>query len=251
MGNNTTTPSSKGLTPHDHNYPINGKIMLCSVIVFFAAVLVMFCFHTYSRWLSSRNSSSRRRRGSAHHLAARGTAPQGLDLSILKALPTFVYNSKTHDPLQECSVCLSEFQENEKGRVLPQCKHTFHVDCIDMWFHSHSNCPLCRASVQPGNTTEIRVDVGTVPAGEPAGSVPGLGEKKEYEIGSSSSGSSASLSPVECRRKPLELVGIIVEVPSKEQGRGGLVDLGLGSPEQNGPKSPGNRALSLKRIWSI
>ncbi|VYS62852.1 unnamed protein product [Arabidopsis thaliana] len=49
----------------------------------------------------------------------------------------------------ECSVCLSEFKDNESGRIMPNCKHTFHVDCIDMWFHSHSSCPLCRSLIEP------------------------------------------------------------------------------------------------------
>ncbi|KAH9292280.1 hypothetical protein KI387_042534, partial [Taxus chinensis] len=48
----------------------------------------------------------------------------------------------------DCAVCLSEFTENEKGRILPKCKHSFHIECIDMWFHSHSTCPLCRSSAQ-------------------------------------------------------------------------------------------------------
>jgi E3 ubiquitin-protein ligase ATL41 len=35
----------------------------------------------------------------------------------------------------------------ELVRRLPACKHLFHVDCIDMWLHSHSTCPICRAVV--------------------------------------------------------------------------------------------------------
>ncbi|MGJ2918479.1 RING finger domain-containing protein, partial [Salmonella enterica subsp. enterica serovar Paratyphi A] len=38
-------------------------------------------------------------------------------------------------------MCLSEFEEKDKLRVLPKCNHGFHLECIDMWFHSHSTCP--------------------------------------------------------------------------------------------------------------
>uniref|UniRef100_A0A2K1ZC96 RING-type E3 ubiquitin transferase n=1 Tax=Populus trichocarpa TaxID=3694 RepID=A0A2K1ZC96_POPTR len=31
--------------------------------------------------------------------------------------------------------------------VSPECLHTFHACCIDMWLFSHSNCPLCRADM--------------------------------------------------------------------------------------------------------
>ncbi|XP_042012788.1 RING-H2 finger protein ATL52-like [Salvia splendens] len=47
----------------------------------------------------------------------------------------------------ECAVCLSEFEEEERLRLLPKCGHAFHVPCIDAWLKSHSNCPLCRAAV--------------------------------------------------------------------------------------------------------
>lgn len=33
------------------------------------------------------------------------------------------------------------------GRCLPKCGHGFHVECIDMWLSSHSNCPICRAPI--------------------------------------------------------------------------------------------------------
>lgn len=48
----------------------------------------------------------------------------------------------------ECAVCLSLFEDKEKGRKLPECGHGFHVECIDMWLSSHSNCPICRAGVR-------------------------------------------------------------------------------------------------------
>lgn len=48
----------------------------------------------------------------------------------------------------ECPVCLSGFIEGDHVRQLNSCKHSFHVACIDKWLlYSHSNCPLCRASV--------------------------------------------------------------------------------------------------------
>lgn len=48
-----------------------------------------------------------------------------------------------------CVVCLGEFEEGEELRTLPECKHSFHVHCIDMWLYSHLNCPICRANATP------------------------------------------------------------------------------------------------------
>ncbi|GMI95937.1 ARABIDOPSIS TOXICOS EN LEVADURA 1 [Hibiscus trionum] len=47
----------------------------------------------------------------------------------------------------ECAVCLNEFEDDEKLRVIPNCSHVFHIDCIDVWLQNNANCPLCRTSV--------------------------------------------------------------------------------------------------------
>ncbi|KAJ7533738.1 hypothetical protein O6H91_13G061900 [Diphasiastrum complanatum] len=71
----------------------------------------------------------------------------GLHKLLLDSLPTFVFSKNLSVEAVECSVCLCEFQENEKGRLLPTCNHKFHTGCIDTWFHTHTTCPLCRARV--------------------------------------------------------------------------------------------------------
>lgn len=48
-----------------------------------------------------------------------------------------------------CAVCLCEFEEGEELRTLPECMHSFHVPCIDMWLYSHPNCPVCRTDATP------------------------------------------------------------------------------------------------------
>ncbi|KAK3232185.1 hypothetical protein Dsin_004066 [Dipteronia sinensis] len=62
-----------------------------------------------------------------------------------------------HDPLCEdgfmCSICLREFEHDEDIRILPECKHQFHINCIDEWLFSHSTCPSCRANTPIVHTT--------------------------------------------------------------------------------------------------
>nr|XP_043632198.1 E3 ubiquitin-protein ligase RING1-like [Erigeron canadensis] len=72
----------------------------------------------------------------------------GLDESQIESIQVVKY--KKDDGLIEgtdCSVCLSEFEEDESLRLLPKCSHAFHVPCIDTWLRSHKNCPLCRAPI--------------------------------------------------------------------------------------------------------
>lgn len=46
-----------------------------------------------------------------------------------------------------CSVCLGDYQAEDRLQQIPACTHTFHIDCIDSWLSTHSTCPLCRLSL--------------------------------------------------------------------------------------------------------
>ncbi|KAK9120574.1 hypothetical protein Syun_018191 [Stephania yunnanensis] len=72
----------------------------------------------------------------------------GLDDVSIKSIKAFRYK-KGDGAIEgtDCPVCLGEFQEDEKLRLLPKCSHAFHLSCIDTWLKSHSSCPLCRANV--------------------------------------------------------------------------------------------------------
>ncbi|KAK1417597.1 hypothetical protein QVD17_26727 [Tagetes erecta] len=72
----------------------------------------------------------------------------GLQPSVINAISVVKYCKS--DGLIDgtnCSVCLSDFVEDETLRLLPKCNHAFHVSCIDTWLRSHTNCPLCRAGI--------------------------------------------------------------------------------------------------------
>jgi len=46
-----------------------------------------------------------------------------------------------------CPICLDEFQNQNKIKLLP-CDHGFHSECIGRWIVDHSDsCPMCRQSV--------------------------------------------------------------------------------------------------------
>ncbi|CAM6046179.1 unnamed protein product [Sphagnum compactum] len=96
-------------------------------------------------------------------LAAPYSVPRsnsGIDRLLVEALPMFTFAS-----LQglkeglECAVCLCRYEDNEILRLLPKCKHAFHVDCVDLWLASHSTCPLCRHCVSSEDLTLVEDSV--------------------------------------------------------------------------------------------
>ncbi|XP_052173977.1 RING-H2 finger protein ATL46-like [Diospyros lotus] len=84
----------------------------------------------------------------------------GLDQAFIDALPVFLYE-EIRGPKEpfDCAVCLCEFSEHDKLRLLPLCSHAFHIDCIDTWLLSNSTCPLCRGTLfTPGFSIENPFD---------------------------------------------------------------------------------------------
>ncbi|KAL2539527.1 RING-H2 finger protein ATL44 [Abeliophyllum distichum] len=79
----------------------------------------------------------------------------------IKELPCFDYKveEKENSPV-ECAVCLENFKGGEKCRLLPICRHTFHVQCIDSWLLKTAACPICRTRAnapQTGHSSEVEL----------------------------------------------------------------------------------------------
>ncbi|GAB2291446.1 hypothetical protein Dimus_025701 [Dionaea muscipula] len=98
--------------------------------------------------------------------AASGRKNSGIDRAVIESLPVFRFASLSgeKDGL-ECAVCLNRFEPMEVLRLLPKCKHAFHVECVDTWLDAHSTCPLCRYRVDPEDVllVETNHSIGFVP----------------------------------------------------------------------------------------
>ncbi|KAK2979564.1 hypothetical protein RJ640_027428 [Escallonia rubra] len=78
----------------------------------------------------------------------------GIDKTVIESLPFFRFSSlRGSRGGLECAVCLSKFEDIEVLRLLPRCKHAFHIDCVDQWLEKHSSCPLCRHTVSVEDLT--------------------------------------------------------------------------------------------------
>ncbi|KAL5223514.1 hypothetical protein ABZP36_010153 [Zizania latifolia] len=74
----------------------------------------------------------------------------GIDRAVVESLPVFRFGAlRGQKAGLECAVCLGRFEPTEALRLLPKCRHGFHVECVDTWLDAHSTCPLCRCRVDP------------------------------------------------------------------------------------------------------
>ncbi|KAG8363293.1 hypothetical protein BUALT_Bualt19G0007200 [Buddleja alternifolia] len=75
----------------------------------------------------------------------------GLDQAVINSYPKLVFSKRSggwgNDAV--CSICLCEYREAEMLRMLPDCKHCFHVMCVDAWLKLNASCPVCRNSPLP------------------------------------------------------------------------------------------------------
>ncbi|KAJ0881685.1 putative transcription factor C2H2 family [Helianthus annuus] len=80
----------------------------------------------------------------------------GIDKTLIESLPVFRFSTlKGWRNGLECSICLSRFEDVEVLRLLPKCKHAFHIGCVDKWLENHSGCPLCRCEVREEDMTRF------------------------------------------------------------------------------------------------
>ncbi|XP_056174429.1 putative RING-H2 finger protein ATL21A [Syzygium oleosum] len=70
----------------------------------------------------------------------------GLDTPTIESYPTTCVGDVEGSMPQDnsCSICLLEYKSKEVLRTLPECKHSFHVHCIDPWLKRKASCPVCR-----------------------------------------------------------------------------------------------------------
>ncbi|RDX77618.1 RING-H2 finger protein ATL51, partial [Mucuna pruriens] len=113
------------------------------ILVTYYAVISRFC-----------RRQPDRDEGSSELAQVSSSANSGLDEALIKSIAVCKYSKGGVVESRDCSVCLSEFEENESLRLLPKCNHAFHLPCIDAWLKSHATCPLCRSTIAPNPSME-------------------------------------------------------------------------------------------------
>jgi E3 ubiquitin-protein ligase ATL6/9/15/31/42/55 len=86
--------------------------------------------------------------------AAAAVCSVGVPKQVIQSLPFFRFATlRGARQGMECSVCLARFDDADLLRLLPRCRHAFHLHCVDRWLQSNASCPLCRTSVDADHAT--------------------------------------------------------------------------------------------------
>lgn len=137
-------PSSSPI--HSHHRPYFSPLIIAIAGILATGFLLISYYAVMSKYCRNRTGSTEPDPGSSDEDQPVGK--NGLGEARIKSIAVFKY--KMGDGAvdgSDCPVCLGEFQDDDRLRLLPTCRHAFHVACIDPWLKSNSNCPLCRASI--------------------------------------------------------------------------------------------------------
>ncbi|KAJ0988225.1 hypothetical protein J5N97_006581 [Dioscorea zingiberensis] len=117
-------------------------VIVISIVLLFIGLGVLVLIHACIVGRAFRRGLSTMTRGES----CEGTG-KGLSLDDLQQLPCYEFQGggSVVGPV-DCAVCLESFQLGEKCRLLPVCKHSFHVQCLDSWLMRTPICPICRTS---------------------------------------------------------------------------------------------------------
>ncbi|KAK4348020.1 hypothetical protein RND71_034359 [Anisodus tanguticus] len=125
------------------DYVVIIAALLCALICIIGLIAVARC-----AWMRRTGRAS----GGQSLPSTSTAANKGLKKKVLKSLPKFSFDpsSAMTRSSVECAICLADYAEGDEVKVLPQCGHGFHAQCVDTWLGSHSSCPSCRQILVAG-----------------------------------------------------------------------------------------------------
>ncbi|WOG87673.1 hypothetical protein DCAR_0206904 [Daucus carota subsp. sativus] len=151
--NETLTNSTTGRDESESvASPFNSSMTL-TVVVLLTALFFLGFFSVYIRRFSDEPPPLPRRRfrraptitASSPGSSRLSHSKSGAVSSAVRSLPIVSYCGPASQQI-DCAICLGEFEEGEKVKMIPCCKHVFHPGCIDTWLSGNVTCPLCRST---------------------------------------------------------------------------------------------------------
>lgn len=132
-------------------------VILLPTLICFLGFGFFFCFARWGYRLaeSRRNQAQHQQQVNPAGSDLEADPPahlNGLDESTIESYQKVVLGESRRLPGLNgtaCPICLGDYLTEDTVRCIPECKHCFHVDCIDQWLRVNSSCPLCRNSPSP------------------------------------------------------------------------------------------------------
>ncbi|XP_061362259.1 RING-H2 finger protein ATL70-like [Gastrolobium bilobum] len=156
--NSTSNSDNPSEDSNTYAYYSVGISLAFLLLMMFIALTAYYCSHRNLQNMQSRPIGSSRSSSNRTVIMDRDSAitiqvGEEEQEAILNSYPMLLYSqAKLHKPDStslSCSICLADYKDSEGLRLLPECGHFFHKECIDMWLRLTLSCPVCRNSPLP------------------------------------------------------------------------------------------------------
>ncbi|KAL9176364.1 hypothetical protein ABFS82_02G174000 [Erythranthe guttata] len=133
----------------ENKRPVSRTVALSFVIasmVIPVVIIIISCCICMMRRNNLQDSGSNQTSGIA---SSSDTVTPGLGISTIETYKkiTIGESRRIEGPNDiTCAICLVDYVPHDTIRVMPECQHCFHVECIDQWLSIRAKCPICRAS---------------------------------------------------------------------------------------------------------
>lgn len=123
------------------------SIQISAGILFLLILVALVCYCKRRVDTSAAAGGPRAGNGASDEISSGSVVKLGYDDVTLSKFPELLFSkAKSGGDCGGCSICLTDFREKERLRLLPRCGHVFHVTCVDEWLRRQITCPICRKS---------------------------------------------------------------------------------------------------------
>jgi Ring finger domain len=63
---------------------------------------------------------------------------------LIREISEFVKDEHNIPKFNECTICISDFDNGEKYVNFPCCNHNYHYECLEAWLKTKLDCPVCK-----------------------------------------------------------------------------------------------------------
>jgi hypothetical protein len=168
------TSCSGSNSPSDPNLSEAGIALTVIVIIALVTCSVaLFAMLAYFGWMAVVRRRMYGQRGPWNLADMPLSLPPGLSDDTIATMPIITFNSDpehqkqrsasvaqpdstgeqdVEGPAREsddtCAICLEKYADGDRLRVMPPCRHRFHIGCSDEWLRRSNQCPVCRADLR-------------------------------------------------------------------------------------------------------
>jgi hypothetical protein len=69
------------------------------------------------------------------------------EISVFSKRYKKIKNKERYKDEKTCSICLCDYEDDDRIATSLDCHHIFHKKCIQQWGKTTHNCPICRTDI--------------------------------------------------------------------------------------------------------